>query len=782
MSDNLSTIEINKEMDENIIYTLELPTNVNDNIPPLIKIGSTKHIISRMKAYKTGHYKCHLKYYYKINENCYKVDNMIKMNFNDLRYCNINNESGTEIYNHNELTDGVLKKFFNDNNIEFEIFEKYDIINEINKPLTDTDLDNNYQEGKCKLFWHQNDEINELTRKNKEKIKSIELFSFRYGQKQVYDKFNNILEKKKYWGLLIAPTGWGKSMMYYLFIGLFFKKYDKNIIFISKRKDILQNVILEIKDDIEKLKKQEMFPNDIDYKIINQVDETFDTNKFNKYNKHTIVIINSDKLITKNKDKPDELDSSKLDKINLDKFGLVLFDESHWSGANRICQVMKYFKEKIKFGIGCSATPIRKSLNNQKNIKDIFGEDYNILHEISYQEAWENDVILKVDTIIFPIMLEEMDLDIEKISTKDKKMIDNEIKTKSREIILDKINKVIEKSFKRKIIIYFRDRLGLLFWYSYLKEKYQDYDKFLSFTYTVKKSTGNDEKEKNLDHQVHIELKKLGINKEQLETGISNFKNKEEKSILFVVGRANEGYNDPLVDICINLDYSKNTNIELTLQKMGRTQRIYQNKEKGYYICPIICKNIDSFKDQLAKSIFDYVKVTEELANKNYSKNKPSPKSDMIKEIIETFKVEGIEDFTHDDILGRIALLEKQKTMTLEKFIEKLRLFNITNSEEYNKKWQSEEKFRELGMPQIWNKVDNFSWSMVNTKNNTFYSENEIFDVITKLYADNELLFDQMDDDNDKLVKLNELDSRIPKEFPWIYYNIEKTRFTFIFT
>src|SRR5438477_10437111 len=49
-------------------------------------------------------------------------------------------------------------------------------------------------------------------------------FVFRYGQKEAYDKFNTMICENTYWGLMIAPTGWGKTMMHYLFMGSFFKK------------------------------------------------------------------------------------------------------------------------------------------------------------------------------------------------------------------------------------------------------------------------------------------------------------------------------------------------------------------------------------------------------------------------------------------------------------------------------------------------------------------------------------------------------------------------------
>ena len=130
-------------MEENIIYCLKIPINKDDYFYDLIKIGSTRNIISRMKAYKTGYYKCCLVIYYKINKNCYEIDNMIKKEFDEFRLCNQNKESGIEIYNHKELTFDLLENFFKQNDVEYQKFYKDNIINEINKPLTEKELNNN---------------------------------------------------------------------------------------------------------------------------------------------------------------------------------------------------------------------------------------------------------------------------------------------------------------------------------------------------------------------------------------------------------------------------------------------------------------------------------------------------------------------------------------------------------------------------------------------------------------------------------------------------------------
>ena len=192
-------------MSEDIIYTLQIPTDVTDNIHKLIKIGSTKHIISRMRVYKTGYYKCCLVYYYKINTNCYKVDDMIKKKFNNLRLCNTNKESGTEIYNHNKLTFNVLEKFFTENNIRFEKFCKNDINNEINESLTKKDLKNIYKEDKIYLS-----NSRKKLKPNQDEL-HLNITPRGKHQEELYENLDKFKEEKI--GQLIWCCGLGKTYM-----------------------------------------------------------------------------------------------------------------------------------------------------------------------------------------------------------------------------------------------------------------------------------------------------------------------------------------------------------------------------------------------------------------------------------------------------------------------------------------------------------------------------------------------------------------------------------------
>ena len=77
------------------------------------KIGSTKHILPRMKTYQTGYSdRVPLICYFEIDKNCYEVDNKIKTHFDKYRLNTMGSKGGTEIYNSEVLTVKKLEEFF----------------------------------------------------------------------------------------------------------------------------------------------------------------------------------------------------------------------------------------------------------------------------------------------------------------------------------------------------------------------------------------------------------------------------------------------------------------------------------------------------------------------------------------------------------------------------------------------------------------------------------------------------------------------------------------------
>ena len=191
---------------------------------PLCKLGYTCNIKDRSGAYITcepqpGKF---TKVWKLTDKNSEEVESYLKRKLSDY---NVYTEGGGTEFFKKEIKD-LIEGLFQELETEFKL-------------LTEEEIDTTIR----------------VKREYASDSKSISEFNFWYGQKEAYKEFERILSLSTYWGLLIAPTGWGKSMMYYLFIGLFFRKFQKNVIFITKRKDILQSVVEEIKKKDRKIKK-----------------------------------------------------------------------------------------------------------------------------------------------------------------------------------------------------------------------------------------------------------------------------------------------------------------------------------------------------------------------------------------------------------------------------------------------------------------------------------------------------------------------------------------------
>jgi hypothetical protein len=179
----------------NIIYCLydELYTFSRKSNIQCIKIGSTCNIISRCKDYKTGFVdNVPLLCYYKINKNCYLIDNKLKKDFDNVR---IKNGGGIEFYDVKKLTLTILEQYFINNNIEFTKYTPDDLFFEdILKPITIDDKNN-----------LNNDKINK-------KLDERNIIQKNYVDDAIYNlqQYGKVLIK--------APTGFGKTHIMYKII------------------------------------------------------------------------------------------------------------------------------------------------------------------------------------------------------------------------------------------------------------------------------------------------------------------------------------------------------------------------------------------------------------------------------------------------------------------------------------------------------------------------------------------------------------------------------------
>ena len=253
------------------------------------------------------------------------------------------------------------------------------------------------------------------------RLNNLDQFDFlisldRFGQKETFEAFKQIFKFDYYWGMMIAPTGFGKSLMHLLFLCYFLEQNPTlNCILITKKKDLLTDINTDIDRDLNLLLRSGLIkskPN-----IVFCVNESYNPSKINKLNKQSIIIINIDKLINKqqsnilNEEPNNPIQKIKL--INWNKIGFLIFDEVHHIGAGCVFELMSYLKNiiRLRYVIGSSATPVRHNQLNQNNIRILFNkldlenqvkikelqkEDLNILYEITYREAWEHNIILRI--------------------------------------------------------------------------------------------------------------------------------------------------------------------------------------------------------------------------------------------------------------------------------------------------------------------------------------------------------------------------------------------------
>jgi superfamily II DNA or RNA helicase len=567
----------------------------------------------------TDLHRCFDRYKLTINPNTCKVE----VNTDNEEYLFIKQYNGIHV---KELSEGNLRYL----QYHYNQYVKHNNINTNNKPST-TPIKINKKHSKYnknirRLFINsiKDDIRNELTRDDihniynndnyhdialliYDKLINKTVFKYRYGQKKAYNNFKYVINNcNTYWGLLIAPTGWGKSLIHLLMINTYWNKYNKNVILVTKRKDIINDQVNSLPNTIQLLRHNKIIDNNIN--IINQLDNlNYNTINDLQYD-NNLIMINIDKLINKKtKYNEDNYDVYEIVKsIKWDNIGMVIFDEVHWAGASMTYQIMKYIKDiGIDYCIGSSATPIRSNVDNQKNIEELFprlnildqSQNYTleVLYELSYEDAWNNDVILPVNHEYFQV--DDYTVDVGEGGRKRYTFQDE-----GRQYIIDKLISYHKtKSAYGKFILYSENKESAIRWYHTISnnEYFNCCTKYISFS--------------NLDTNNKSLIDNLNMNdmitSNKIKTGIDDFKKESTNSLLFVVFQATEGFNDERVDVICNLDFVMNPCILLLIQKQGRAQRKYLNKKYGYYLSPI--PNLDQEEDDMinyfGNLFYDYV-------------------------------------------------------------------------------------------------------------------------------------------------------------------------------
>lgn len=160
------------------------------------KIGSTRHILPRMKTYQTGYSdRVPLICYFEIDKNCYEVDNKIKNHFDSCRLKTMGSTGGTEIYDSEVLTVKKLEEFFKMEDIFAVKYEPNDL--DFTERLNKEEREIISKEDDYKEDLFLNKKIHKTPRDYQEEIinNSIEYF------------------KTKNKGMLILICGTGKTLI-----------------------------------------------------------------------------------------------------------------------------------------------------------------------------------------------------------------------------------------------------------------------------------------------------------------------------------------------------------------------------------------------------------------------------------------------------------------------------------------------------------------------------------------------------------------------------------------
>jgi superfamily II DNA or RNA helicase len=672
------------------------------------KIGSTKYINSRMKVYQTGYAdKVPLECYYEISTNifnCYDVDEMLKIYFNDYRLINMKSEGGTEFYDANKLTLDVLEDFFNKHNINYLKKNGTDIINQLNNRLTDKEKKNIQKE----------DDIKYQSKENK-------LRNF-IQNKYLIDIRNELNIYKKCF--IKAPTGFGKTHIFYKIIKEY--KYDK--ILILTPRILLNEQIVETKYSHYVTEfNYEKFHYSNEKNLKEQLIE-----KLSQYNSNEKNL--KGQLIEKlSQYKGNFIMTScyqscknlmmYIKKYNL-IFDVIIFDEAHFITS---------WINKINNCIISSETEENNEYNSYDFIFDDTISKYKIFgsatptEEIEMSNTYFGNIIEKVK--VHELINYELLCDIETIV----KHMNN--RKEEYHNLKDLIVETMIKYKKKKGIIYVNNCTNAEKIYELMKEQTQ----INCYIYISK--------ELQLENEDVINIKKFEADKKQC--------------IIIVVGKLGYGYDNDYIDfICLGDPRQSDIDIRQILGRGLRWNKDTYPNKLLHLLVPLYKEEFGNLKENLhLKKYLDYIigECDKDIIIQNgmyYIGNGKNKKTGS-----KTYNGEPVEL----ELLTEYCTTGNIKFSKFEIF---LKINNIYEEKSYNKLKELNEWMPNLG-PDIVTKYPHFCFRNIYPNNKQYYW-NKIEAEQAYELCDNELINIIGKDkwkrynSQQKLIKINELDNKIP--------------------
>jgi len=671
------------------IYAITLDSHQIYSKNNITKIGSTCNYYDRLHQYKTfcpeflkSNIKVTIFTLIESELNCYEVDRLINICSTKYKipFQKYDGTGGTEFYEVDNIE--KLRFFLSINDIKCESYEID--VNEI-KPSKNYTINITYDEQNKDIIDDQI--INDFIEKHNVNDHSLKDFTItndlnlqsnimlRDWQKACFDELMNFVDDENDSGVIIAPTGSGKSYLIVFFVLHYIMKYKKNVMIITKRKEIFDVTFEKKVHDM--IKSLDM---DIDLKVYDCIHARYKKTIFSnksKYNK--IFLLNSDKFISS-----DEF--SDYGKIKFENLGLCIQDECHWSGGEKIYDFLDFIKTKINKIIGFSATPIRPQILNMKRTLDIFGDEekLNIIYQRGYFDAYLDGDILLPKFKIFQLTKDDaikediVESDSEQINEKRNFWGLNRSGMKKLMKLLN--TEIIIKSVYKKVIIWFKTIKNLLTFYEYVCEKKQNYKNLIDIIFYPTFSTSKNAKD---------QMDELDLMKEDVDQNIFTFKNKRNNAILLAVNRATEGFDDKYVDIAMRVYVAETIEQLSEHQRNGRVMRICPNKTACYYYTAEFIDS-DEFKEKLKCQYGDWIKfISEHCTQTRDKKDNRKVNKRLIEIVNHSFELVGKEyEINLRDILSEAFRSNKTKKMNkMKEYIaikEHLKEYKLKHKDDYN--------------------------------------------------------------------------------------------------
>lgn len=414
-------------------------------------------------------------------------------------------------------------------------------------------------------------------------------------------------------GIIVKPTGAGKTIIAISCIGEYMKTSNNSILWITERIDVLKS---QFDDDKKLLRcmRSKLIKNYDKFHFITWYNNKSDIAELNnilkKNDKPVFLIANTASLVYKNR----------YTNIRKNKFGMILIDECHWFGAVQRYEFASYAMEKwsnLKIILGFSATPLRPDKDNISRIKKIFGNGTHVyfISVMTFIDAIEKGIIVPPEYYWIETKLDK------NISISDFK---KSINTSSYETMLKHIEVIVNKSVTKKGI----------FWDQRI-ENIQEWKKILDLVKDDKKKYPS------------LSTYKIFLTHSKLENDeLDKFIDCANPAILLAVEKGKEGFDDCRIDFCGNLGAVKERSSLKSQQQAGRALRTHYDtiknitKNKGIiFDCFCFDEEEDKIK-KIVSMLSNYILLLKHVESLNPSYN-PNNEYNQIINMVEQDKKDG---------------------------------------------------------------------------------------------------------------------------------------------